>query len=83
MEYHAGLIKDTLWLIRRLLPFSKWDSIFKDQMTTNAAIDRLVHHATILELNTPSYRAECAKKRQPKSQKLSKKKADSEEKDMA
>ena len=43
------------------LPFSQWDSIFKDQMTTNAAIDRLVHHATILELNASSYRAECAK----------------------
>ena len=44
------------------LPFSKWDTIFKDQMTTNAAIDRLVHHAVILELNTSSYRSECAKK---------------------
>ena len=43
------------------LPFSQWDSVFKDQMTTNAAIDRLVHHATILELNVSSYRAECAK----------------------
>ena len=43
------------------LPFSQWDSIFKDQMTTNAAIDRLVHHATILELNASSYRAKCAK----------------------
>jgi DNA replication protein DnaC len=70
-------------LITSNLPFSKWDSIFKDQMTTNAAIDRLVHHATILELNTPSYRAECAKKRQPKSQKSSPKKTDNEEKTMA
>jgi hypothetical protein len=34
-------------------------------MTTNAAIDRLVHHATILELNTSSYRAERAKKTSP------------------
>ena len=50
-------------LITSNLPFSKWDSIFKDQMTTNAAIDRLVHHAVILELNTSSYRAECAKNR--------------------
>jgi len=46
------------------LPFSKWDTIFKDEMTTNAAIDRLVHHAVILELNTSSYRSECAKKKQ-------------------
>jgi DNA replication protein DnaC len=31
------------------LVFSKWDQIFKDPLTTVAAIDRLVHHATILE----------------------------------
>ena len=31
------------------LVFSKWDQIFKDPMTTMAAIDRLVHHAIILE----------------------------------
>ncbi len=31
------------------LVFSKWDQIFKDPMTTMAAIDRLVHHAVILE----------------------------------
>ena len=31
-------------------------------MTTAAAIDRLVHHSVILELNVPSYRAEQAKK---------------------
>ena len=45
------------------LPFSQWESIFKDPMTTAAAIDRLVHHCVILELNLPSYRAEQAKKR--------------------
>ncbi|MGE5756763.1 MAG: IS21-like element helper ATPase IstB [Planctomycetaceae bacterium] len=44
------------------LPFSGWESIFKDPMTTAAAIDRLVHHSVILELNVPSYRAERAKK---------------------
>ena len=44
------------------LPFSKWDGIFKDPMTTAAAIDRLVHHCVILELNIPSYRVEQAKK---------------------
>jgi len=38
------------------LPFSKWESIFKDPMTTAAAIDRLVHHSVILELNLSSYR---------------------------
>jgi len=45
------------------LPFSKWEKIFKDPMTTAAAIDRLVHHSVILELNAPSYRAEQAKKK--------------------
>ena len=38
-------------------PFSEWDQIFPDPAMTVAAIDRLVHHATILELNTESYRA--------------------------
>ena len=40
------------------LPFSKWEKIFKDPMTTAAAIDRLVHHSVILELNLTSYRLE-------------------------
>ena len=44
------------------LPFSKWEAIFKDPMTTAAAIDRLVHHSVILELNLPSYRLEQAQK---------------------
>jgi DNA replication protein DnaC len=44
------------------LPFSKWEEIFKDPMTTAAAIDRLVHHSIILELNIPSYRMEQAQK---------------------
>jgi DNA replication protein DnaC len=47
------------------LPFSGWEAIFKDPMTTAAAIDRLVHHSVILELNVPSYRAEQAKKSRP------------------
>lgn len=48
-------------LITSNLVFGKWDSIFKDEMTTSAAIDRLVHHSTILELNTESYRVATAK----------------------
>jgi len=43
------------------LPFGKWGDIFKDDMTTAAAIDRLVHHAEILELNAESYRIQTAK----------------------
>lgn len=49
-------------LLTSNLAFSKWDQIFKDAMTTAAAIDRLVHHSVILELNVPSYRVEAAKK---------------------
>ena len=48
-------------LITSNLPFSQWEMIFKDPMTTAAAIDRLVHHSVILELNLPSYRMEAAK----------------------
>lgn len=49
-------------MITSNLPFSKWERIFKDPMTTAAAIDRLVHHSIILELNITSYRVEQAKK---------------------
>ena len=45
------------------LVFSEWDKIFKDPMTTAAAIDRVVHHATILELTGPSIRAQEAQER--------------------
>jgi len=47
-------------------PFSEWDRIFKDPMTTMAAIDRLVHHSVILELTGESYRASAATKRKKK-----------------
>ena len=53
-------------LVSSNLPFSKWEQIFKDPMTTAAAIDRLIHHSVIIELNIPSYRLEEAKKKQPK-----------------
>lgn len=41
-------------LITSNLVFSDWERIFKDPMATAAAIDRLVHHAVILEFNVPS-----------------------------
>ncbi len=50
-------------MITSNLPFSKWEKIFKDPMTTAAAIDRVVHHSVILELNIPSYRMEEAQKK--------------------
>lgn len=45
------------------LVFSEWDRIFKDPMTTAAAIDRLVHHATIIEMVGESVRAQEAAQR--------------------
>lgn len=50
-------------MITSNLLFSQWDQIFKDPMTTAAAIDRVVHHSVILELNVQSYRAEAAHQR--------------------
>jgi DNA replication protein DnaC len=41
-------------------PFSAWDSIFPEPAMSVAAIDRLVHHATIFELNVESYRRRAA-----------------------
>jgi DNA replication protein DnaC len=51
-------------LITSNLVFSQWDRIFKDAMTTAAAIDRVVHHALILELTGGSYRGEEALSRE-------------------
>ena len=48
-------------MISSNLVFSKWDQIFKDPMTTMAAVDRLVHHSTILEFTWESIRAKEAK----------------------
>jgi DNA replication protein DnaC len=53
-------------LITSNLVFSEWDKVFQDPMTTACAIDRLVHHAVILELSGPSYRAQAAKQRSGK-----------------
>jgi len=47
-------------LISSNLVFSQWDQIFKDAMTTAAAIDRVVHHAVIIEMTGPSMRTEQA-----------------------
>ena len=52
-------------MITSNLVFSKWHQIFKDPMTTMAAIDRLVHHSLILEFTGESVRAQkprCAKR---------------------
>lgn len=54
-------------IITSNLVFSEWDRIFKDAMTTAAAIDRLVHHATIIEMVGKSVRAQEAAGRAKKS----------------
>lgn len=51
-------------LLSSNLAFSQWEQIFKDPMTTAAAIDRLVHHSVIVELNISSYRLDAAKRSQ-------------------
>jgi DNA replication protein DnaC len=50
-------------MITSNLVFSDWIRIFKDPMTTAAAIDRLIHHAVIMEMTGTSFRNEAAKKR--------------------
>ncbi|MBN1504689.1 MAG: ATP-binding protein [Candidatus Eisenbacteria bacterium] len=50
-------------MLTRNLPFFKWEAIFKDPMTTAAAIDRLVHHSVILVLNVQSYRLKESQRR--------------------
>jgi DNA replication protein DnaC len=50
-------------LITANQPFGEWGKVFPDQAMTLAAIDRLVHHATILEMNVESYRRRAALER--------------------
>jgi len=56
-------------MITSNLMFSEWDAIFKNPMTTAAAIDRLVHHSVVLELDCESYRAEQALLRKKRAEK--------------
>jgi DNA replication protein DnaC len=49
-------------IITSNLVFSEWDRIFKDPMTTAAAVDRLVHHSVIVEMTGGSVRAEEAER---------------------
>ena len=50
-------------LITANQPFGEWNRIFPDPAMTLAAVDRLVHHATIFELNVESYRRRTAVER--------------------
>ncbi len=51
------------------LIFSQWDSVFNDPMTTRAAIDRLVHHATILEMKESYRQAEAQRRKKAQDEK--------------
>lgn len=47
-------------LITANQPFAEWGKVFPDQAMTLAAVDRLIHHATIFEMNVESYRRRSA-----------------------
>jgi len=66
-ELIAARYEQRSMLITANQPFGEWGKIFPDPAMTLAAVDRLVHHATILELNVDSYRRRTAveKKRGP------------------
>lgn len=57
-------------------PFSQWGEIFDSPAMTLAAIDRLVHHATIFEMNVESYRRRSAQRRQQQRKSLRKSESD-------
>jgi len=59
-ELIAARYEQRSLLITANQPFGEWGRIFPDQAMTLAAIDRLVHHATILEMNVQSYRRKAA-----------------------
>ena len=50
-------------LITANQPFSQWHEIFADNMMTVAAVDRLVHHALIVEIQAESFRKQAALQR--------------------
>lgn len=59
-ELIAARYEQRSLLITANQPFGEWGRIFPEQAMTLAAIDRLVHHSTILEMNVQSYRRKAA-----------------------
>ena len=57
-------MKEKVFFITANQPFSGWNDVFPDTGMTVAAIDRLVHHSTIFELNVESYRRRNANDKQ-------------------
>ncbi len=61
-EFIAHRYESGSLIITSNQPFSHWDEIFPDTMMTVAAIDRIIHHATIIEIDSESYRRKHQKK---------------------
>jgi DNA replication protein DnaC len=61
-EFIAHRYESGSLIITSNQPFSHWDQIFPDTMMTVAAIDRIIHHATIVEIDGDSYRKKHQKK---------------------
>ena len=55
-EFIAHRYESGSLIITSNQPFSHWDQIFPDTLMTVAAIDRIIHHATIVEIDGESYR---------------------------
>src|ERR1700738_3231032 len=67
-KFHLLILDDLAYVRRSPLipanqPFGEWGKIFPDQAMTVAVVDRLVHHATIFEMNVESYRRRAALER--------------------
>jgi DNA replication protein DnaC len=65
MTTMTRLDKYQVLIITSNQPFSRWDSIFPDTMMTVAAIDRIIHHSTIIEIEGDSYRKNQSLKNKP------------------
>ena len=65
-EFIAHRYESASLIITANQPFSHWETIFPDSVMTVAAIDRLVHHAQILDIQTASYRQRTARSRSRK-----------------
>lgn len=61
-EFIAHRYESGSLIITSNQPFSQWDQIFPDALMTVAAIDRIIHHATIMEIDAESYRRKHHKK---------------------
>jgi len=64
-EFIAHRYESGSLIITSNQPFSQWDHIFPDTMMTVAAIDRIIHHATIIEIEGESYRKKQSLKSNP------------------